>query len=251
MLAVSPRVVGQTEHGSVIERSFRAKPVRLAMRLACPAGSGSGVGSGGPLEASIVEDIVRKAFIAASLVSLLPSAALAQYLPPNELSVALGVLRDQSLSQSDPAGVVALSWDWDEMWRAAFIVEGELGATSAAEPCRERSADPPENCYDAMVLAGLRFRRVPHVSSGIRPFVSVLLGQYWKGSGQEDREFISSHLAVQTGVGAEMRWPNSIQGLRVSLDYRHVLAVRSGRNQIRLMFGYVIGPRRFKLPPGP
>jgi hypothetical protein len=192
---------------------------------------------------------VRNAFIGVGLLCLLPSAAFAQYPPPpNELSLALGALRDQSLSQTDLAVVGALSWDWDEMWRAAFVIEGELGATSEAEPCRVRSGDSPENCYDGQVLAGLRFRRVPHVSSGIRPFLNILLGTYWKGSGRDDQEFISSHFAVQTGLGAEMRWPNSIQGLRVSLDYRRVFAGNGARNQIRLICAYVIGPRRFKPP---
>lgn len=193
---------------------------------------------------------MRTAIIGAVLLCVFPPAAVAQYPPPpNELSLALGVLRDQTLSQSDLAVAGALSWDWDELWRAAFVVEGELGATSEADPCRQRSGDLPENCWDATVLAGLRFRRVPHLSAGIVPFVSVLLGAYWKGSGQEDQEFVSSHFAVQTGAGAEMRWSNSIQGLRVSLDYRRVFASPGGRNQIRLLCAYVIGPRRFKPPP--
>jgi hypothetical protein len=194
---------------------------------------------------------VRNAFVGAGLLCLLPSAGFAQYPPPpNELAVALGVLRDQSLSQTDMAVVGALSWDWDEKWRAAFVVEGELGATSEAAPCRVRSADLPENCYDAAVFVGLRFRPVPHVSRGISPFVNVLLGPYWKGSGLEDQEFISRHFALETGLGAEVRWPNSIQGLRVSFDYRRVFVRNAPRNQIRLMCAYVIGPRRFKPLPG-
>jgi hypothetical protein len=193
---------------------------------------------------------VRNAIIGAVLLCVFPTAAVAQYAwPPNELSVALGVLRDQSLSQSDLAVAGALSWDWDELWRAAFVVEGEFNATSEAEPCRQPSGDLPENCWDAAALAGLRFRRVPHVSAGVTPFVNVLLGAYWKGSGEEDEEFVSSHFALQAGAGAEMRWSNSIQGIRVSLDYRRVFASHGGRNQIRLICAYVIGPRRFKPPP--
>jgi hypothetical protein len=148
----------------------------------------------------------------------------------------------------DSAVVGALSWDWDKMWRAAFVIEGELGATSEAAPCRGVSGDLPENCYDGSVLAGLRFRRVPHASPGIRPFVNVMMGRYWKGSGLDDEEFISSHFAIQAGLGAEMRFPNSIQGVRVSLDYRRVFAGNGSRNQIRLLGAYVIGPRRFKTP---
>jgi hypothetical protein len=55
---------------------------------------------------------VRNALIGAVLLCVSPPATVAQYAwPPNELSVALGVLRDQSLSQSDLAVAGALSWE--------------------------------------------------------------------------------------------------------------------------------------------
>lgn len=51
---------------------------------------------------------------------------------------------------------------------------------------------------------------------------------------------------MQAGGGLEIRWPRSIQGVRVSVDYRHVFAGSRDRNQVRFLCAYVIGPRRFK-----
>jgi hypothetical protein len=77
-------------------------------------------------------------------------------------------------------------------------------------------------------------------------FGSVLLGEYWKGSGtNDDQQYSSSHFAMQVGGGVEIRWPGSIQGVRVSVDYRHVFAGDRDRDQVRFLAAYVIGPRRF------
>jgi hypothetical protein len=192
----------------------------------------------------------RIALVALSLFWLLPSVVVAQYAaPPNELSIGIGSVRDQSPSQWSSAAVAALSWDWDENWRAAFVIEGEIGATSDVERCQGFSQDPPSTCYDAALLFGLRFRPTPHTSSGFSPFVSVSLGEYWKGSGadedSEESEYSSDHFVMQGGVGLEIRFPGSIQGVRALVDYRHVFAGDTSRNQLRLLCSYVIGPRRF------
>lgn len=193
--------------------------------------------------------LLRIALVALSLFWLWPSAVRAQFVPPNELSVGLASVRDQSPSQWSSAGVVALSWDWNENWRGAFVIEGEVGATSDVERCQGSSSNVPSTCYDAALLFGLRFRPVPHASSGLSPFVSVALGEYWKGSGadehSDDPEYSSDHFVMQGGVGLEMRFPGSIQGVRALVDYRHVFAGDSSRNQFRLTCSYVIGPHRF------
>jgi hypothetical protein len=140
----------------------------------------------------------------------------------------------------------AISWDWYERDWAVLVVEGEIAALSEAEPCQQSPDDLPDNCIDASVAGGLRFRPTPRSWSGVSYFGSVLLGQYWKGSGtNDDLEYSSSHFAMQVGGGAEFRWPGSIQGVRVSVDYRHVFAGDRGEGQLRLLGAYVIGPRRF------
>jgi hypothetical protein len=198
----------------------------------------------------VVRKIVRGAVFPAIALYISPSTVFAQFVPPSEVSFGVGVLRDQSPSQWSPAAVGAVSWDWDENWRAAFVVEGEIAALSEAQPCRLSPDDPPANCSDAALLSGLRFRPTPRSWSGVSYFGSVLLGGYWKGSGiDDDQEYISTHFAMQFGGGVEFRWPNSIQGVRVSVDYRHVFAGDRDRNQFRFLGAYVIGPRRFKARP--
>ena len=180
----------------------------------------------------------RFLLLTAGLISV-PSAVFAQAYPiPFEASVGLG-----ALSRGGAAAVGALSWDYDKGWWAVPVLEGELNTRSEAEGCQ--TSDAPDTCADAAVLGGLRFRRPPHASSGVKPFGSILLGSYWKGSGATDRDFASNHLAVQVGGGLEIRWPKSIQGVRVSVDYRRVFAAGGPRNQLRFLGAYVIGPRRF------
>ena len=200
-----------------------------------------------------IRRVVRAALFAATALCLLPSTSVAQYPPllPNELSVGLGVLRDQSPLQLSPEFVGAFAFDYDEKWRAAWVLEAAAGPTSEAGPCRQSPSDFPDNCVDAAVLGGLRFRPTPHAASGAGYFVNVLVGQYWKGSGTRDHEFTSSHFATQVGGGVEFRWPDSIQGVRVSVDYRHVFAGDRDRSQFRLLGAYVIGPRRFTRRPTP
>jgi hypothetical protein len=190
--------------------------------------------------------VVRSLSLAVFLLCLQPSMALGQYAIPSELSVGLGLLRDWAPSQSSPSVVGAVAWDYRETWWTALVIEGEVGGLSEADPCQQAPDDPPGNCFDGAVLAGLRFRRAPHASSGIKPFGSALVGGYWKGSGTEEQEYLSSHMALQLGGGLEFRWAGSIQGVRASIDYRRVFADDGDRNQIRLLCSYVIGPRRFK-----
>jgi hypothetical protein len=159
-----------------------------------------------------------------------------RYPIPVEASVGLGVL-----SRAAATIVGAVSWDYDETWWGVFVLEGEFNAPSEPEPCQ--ASDAPDSCVDAAVLGGLRFRRAPHASSGTKPFASILLGTYWKGSGAADRDFVSDHFAVQIGGGVEIRWPRSIQGVRLSLDYRRIFERDGDANQLR--GSYVIGPRRF------
>jgi hypothetical protein len=174
-----------------------------------------------------------------TILFLWPSTVFAQAYPiPFEASVGVGVLSRRAASV-----VGALSWDYDQDWWVVPVLEGEFNAFSEAEPCQ--ASDAPDTCVDAAVLGGLRFRRAPHVSSGARPFASIVIGTYWKGSGATDRDFVSEHFAVEVGGGVEIRWPRSIQGVRVSLDYRRVFATSGDKNQIRLLGAYVIGPRRF------
>jgi hypothetical protein len=144
--------------------------------------------------------------------------------------------------------VAGVSWDYDKYWWAVPIVEGELGPTSEAEPCRRSSGKVPDTCVDAAVLFGIRLRPTPHAFSGVRPFANILLGEYWKGSGRDDEEFVSSHFAMQVGGGIELRWPRSFHGMRVSADVRHVFAGNRDRTQLRFVRTYVIGPRRFIRP---
>jgi hypothetical protein len=191
------------------------------------------------------------ASLAATLLWLWPSTVFAQEYPiPFEAAVGLGVLNDHSLSQWAPTLVGAFSWDYDENWWAVPVLEGEVAATGEAEPCQRSSSDASANCVDAAVLGGLRFRQTPHASSGVRPFAHVLLGNYWIGSGTDEQEFISDHFATQVGGGVEVRWAESIQGVRMSVEFRRVFAGARDRNQIRFLCAYVIGPRRFTRRPG-
>jgi hypothetical protein len=191
--------------------------------------------------------MMRTASIFATLFWLVPSNVLAQVYPiPVEGSAGIGVVGERSPSQVSPTFVGALAWDYDEKWPAVLVVEGELGPISEVGPCQPWTSNIPDNCYDAHLLVGLRFRQTPHASSGVTRFAHALFGEYWNGSGtSDDQWFSSSHFAVQVGGGVEIRWPGSIQGVRISVDYRHVFAGDRARNQFRVLGAYVIGPRRF------
>ena len=185
--------------------------------------------------------------LAVLIVCLLPTPVLGQMYPiPTELSVGLGGVWDRQPSQTFPTFVGALVWDYDETWWATPVIEGELGSNTDAAPCQPPNESDADTCLDAAVLGGLRFRRRPADTSGVRPFASAMLGSYWKGSGVEEPEFISNHFAMQFGGGVEFRWPGSIQGIRVMADWRYVFAGHLDRNQMRVLGLYVVGPRRFR-----
>jgi hypothetical protein len=189
---------------------------------------------------------MRLIVVSAAAFCAWPALGYAQAYPvPNELAVGVGIYRDHTLSGAAASLMVAFSWDYDENSRAALVVEGEALAPSEAEPCRDLPDDAPATCVDAALLGGIRIRRSPHRLSGTRPFAQILAGSYWKGSGVEGRDFSSNHFALQAGGGVEFRWAGSFQGLRMSVDFRHVFAGDRSRNQTRALFAYVLGPRRF------
>ena len=188
----------------------------------------------------------RAGFIAAFLL-LLPPPVFAQFYPiPFELSLGVGAAKDVSPSQVSPTLVAQLAWDYEDESRAVFVLEMEFGPNSDVDRCQPSSDDLPWSCVDTAILLGLRFRPRPHNVSGFSPFASVLYGAYNKGSGIDEDSVLSTHLAMQFGGGVEIRFPGSIQGIRASLDYRHVFAGERDRKQFRFLGAYVIGPRRFK-----
>jgi hypothetical protein len=193
-----------------------------------------------------------------SLVLLSTSALAQSYMPlPNQLSVGVGVVADRQPRQQASAVMLSMAFydDGSDRWphRLGFVWEGELGAKSDADPCQERGAkfaDPP-NCDDAAVLLGIRFYPLRRSARRVLPFVDVLLGSYWQGSGAEDSAYRSQHFTVQTGGGIDLRRSGSVHGLRLSVDYRRVVAASADRNQIRFVTAYVIGPPDRSLPPPP
>jgi hypothetical protein len=198
--------------------------------------------------------ITRTAWVTAMALWLMPAGVFGQGTPmypiPIEASVGVGMVRDQSPGQSSPALMGSLSWDYSEKWWAVPVLEGEFGPTSDVGACQSAAVGSLENCADAALLVGFRLRPAPNAWSGVRPFASVMVGGYWKGSDANDQDYSSSHPAMQVGGGLEIRWPNSIQGVRLSVDYRHVFAAERSRNQLRVLASYVIGPRRFvRRPP--
>jgi len=191
------------------------------------------------------------------LLPFLSTTALAQsFMPlPNQLALGVGVVGDRQPRQRAPAAILSFAFadSSNDYWpyRLGFIFEGELGATSAAEPCQARDAQfvDPLNCEDAALLVGTRFHFLRRSTRRVLPFVNGLLGSYWTGSGAEDREYQSQHLAVQAGGGVDLRRAGSVHGLRFSVDYRRVFASSANRNQLRFVTSYVLGPPEPQSPP--
>ena len=185
--------------------------------------------------------------VSAVLAFLWPSIGLAQSSPmypvPNELALGLGIPRDHTLAEWTGSLVAAFSFDYDATSRAVLVMEGELLGLSEAEACRPNNS--PDTCGDAAFLLGLRLRRAPHQFGGAKPFAHVLAGGYWKGSAVEGQWFESDHFAMQVGGGIDFRRTGSFHGFRMSLDYRHVFAGDRDRRQTRVLFAYLLGPRRF------
>jgi hypothetical protein len=61
---------------------------------------------------------------------------------------------------------------------AVYRIGGTVyrSARGYAESCRRETGEARTNCDDAALLAGLRFRRAPHVASGVRSFAHILFG---------------------------------------------------------------------------
>jgi hypothetical protein len=83
---------------------------------------------------------------------------------------------------------------------------------------------------------------------GSKPVVHLLLGAYWKGSGVSDRDFESGRFALQVGGGVDLRRTGSVHAVRLSVDYRQVFETDAGRNQLRFLTAYVLGPPETKTP---
>jgi hypothetical protein len=93
---------------------------------------------------------------------LTPEAVVAQgyaanYPVPTELAVGVGAMRDYALRPGNDVLYGNVSFDYDENWWIAGVVEGEYLGGSEAAACRS-SSDTPDYCADAAVLGGLRFR---------------------------------------------------------------------------------------------
>jgi hypothetical protein len=195
--------------------------------------------------------VMGTALAVPAMILFSPTPVRAQMFPlPDQLSVGLGVVGDTQPKQS--ASTIAFSlafvdsgtdyWPYRLGW---VLVEAEGGPRSDLGSCQardDRSADPP-NCVDAAVLTGLRFhffhRRSAH---RVLPFVNLLVGSYWKGSGVENDEFASEHVALQAGGGIDLRRAGSAHGLRLAADYRHVFAADASRNQFRFVAAYTLSP---------
>jgi hypothetical protein len=165
---------------------------------------------------------------------------------PTEFSAGLGGVIQSNPGNGSADVNVGLSKAYvRDQWVDPALEMG-LGPWSNALPCRDENlpvADA-ENCLDAYVLFGPRFRPIPQSDRLWRPFVQFLLGGYWSGTGQRgDHEFLDSNLAIQAGGGVDLRRPTSNHGLRLSADYRRVFAEEQGRHQLQFVVSYFLGWR--------
>lgn len=169
---------------------------------------------------------------------------------PTELSVGFGGVTDfrpahgalafnLGLARPPSLGLGARRDQWVE---PAFEIG--FGPTSDEGPCRDEGPLAlPETCADAYVLVGPRFRPLRASDRVWRPFVQVLVGGYWRGTGLKEPETLPGEFALQTGGGVDLRRPTSIHGLRLSGDYRRVFAGERGRHQLQLVVAYFVGWR--------
>lgn len=177
-------------------------------------------------------------------------AELAAALIPTELSLGLGAALDWRPRQSDVAVNFGLarppSLGLDpkrDQWIEPALEIG-LAPTSDEAPCQaEGPLAAPETCADFYVLTGPRFRPLRESLRLWRPFIHLLVGGYWKGTGLKDPETLPATFALQTGGGVDLRRPTSIHGVRFSGDYRRVFANGDGRHQVQLLVSYFVGWR--------
>jgi hypothetical protein len=188
------------------------------------------------------------AVVALVLFAATPGFAQGYVPVPNQLSLGIGVVRDRQSQQSASTFVFSFAFaeGGPDYWPSRFgiVWEAEIGPRSDLEPCRARgvSSNDSPNCDDAAVLVGLRFHVVRRATHRVLPFVSLLVGSYWTGSGAEDPDFLSSDFTFQGGGGVDLRRRESAHGLRLSFDYRRVIATNANRNQLRFLTSYVLGP---------
>ena len=190
---------------------------------------------------------MRNCAAVVSFIVLTSTPVFAQYpVIPDQFSIGAGVLQDFMPGRTAGVGTMSLAFadcGSDCYWpsRLGIVVEGELGGRSDATSCRAEGPGDAPNCDDAALLAGPRFHFVHRKGHRVLPFVGLLLGAYWKGSGVETPESLDAQFTLQAGGGIDLRRAGSIHGLRLSADYRHVFATPH-RNQLRLMTSYVLGP---------
>jgi hypothetical protein len=127
----------------------------------------------------------------------------------------------------------------DAPWEL-ILLEGDVGPTTAIRACHESGGAP--NCLDASLFGGVRYRFRRHPEQRPWPFLNVQLGGYWRGTGLPDVEYEGGRFALQGGGGLEFRWPNTIQGFRVSVDLRYVFG--HDLTQVRVLGLYMLSPRR-------
>jgi len=182
------------------------------------------------------------------LVFFASTPAFAQgFIPlPNQLSAGVGAVHDRQPSQNSPAFAFSFAFadSGSDYWPSRFglVWEGELGTRSDVESCRDRQSVDSTNCDDAVFQMGTRFHFFRRASRRALPFVNLLLGSYWKGSGAEDHAFLPGSFTYQLGGGLDLRRARSVHGLRLAVDYRQVFAGDQDRNQLRFATLYVLGP---------
>jgi len=194
--------------------------------------------------------VMGAAFAMTAMILVSPTPASAQYFIPDQLSVGIGVVRDRQPQQSTATATLSLAyvdsgtdyWPYRLGW---VLLEAELGPRSDLGSCQTSDAAPADsaNCDDAALLTGLRFHFFHRKSARrVLPFVSLLVGSYWKGSAEQDDGFDPGHVALQAGGGIDLRRTGSAHGLRLAVDYRRVFAGDASRNQLRFVAAYTLGP---------
>ena len=188
--------------------------------------------------------------VATALIPVLcPRAALAQAIP-TELSVGAGAVVDSGQSSADFN--VGLAWVYVRNQWLEPAIELGLGPTSDQAPCRDEGPlARPETCTDGYIVAGVRLRPLKESDRLSRPFVHVLLGGYWTGTGLKDPETLPGTFALQLGGGVDIRRPSSIHGFRLCGDYRRVFNEGHGRHQLQFTVSYFVGWRGAKPPQQP
>lgn len=164
---------------------------------------------------------------------------------PTELSVGLGAVVDWNPNQvSGEVNLGLFKVYVRDQWIECGAELG-LGPTSDEARCQgqDERLGGSETCADLYFLAGPRFRPLRESDRVWRPFVDLLMGGYWKGTGTKDDYYLPANFALQTGGGIDFRRPESIHGLRLSGNYRRVFADERGRHQLRIVVSYFVGWR--------